>query len=108
MCITVVPTGELLHPIVSMLVGDRQRISIFLLPDPPIELVHSMRAVPNRRSGIPVCPLGIFPEGEEPLEAVFAFGSVIDDLSFVESVLRWLRNDGDVVEFHDDGAKITR
>ena len=76
-CRTHVPTSKMVHPLIGVVVCEIHRISAFQFPDEPVEAIHSIRAGFDGPFGIPLRFGWLFPVCQQPLEAVFAFGAII-------------------------------
>ena len=93
------------HPRVGVFVCDVRRVPAFVLPDEAVEFVHAVGAWFDGARGVAVGAVGFFAEGEQPREAGFAFGTVVEELAVVEILLGVGGDDGEVVEVgHPDSS----
>lgn len=88
--------GEMLQVGVGVVGRDTGSVAVFGILNPPVELVHATAACLDRGECIALAAFGGFSDGVQPLETLFAFGSVVELLAFVEAGGRWSGDEVDV------------
>ncbi len=78
------PTCEVAKISVTVVVRQIGRVTVFVIPDPAVELIHPGRTVLDGGRRVPFCFLGILAEGQQPVKTPFPLAAVVEVLSFVE------------------------
>lgn len=94
----VVLCGEVSKVGVGVVVRDVGSVAVVLVPDPAVELVHSVGSRFDGSACVTVSSLGVLPEDEQPLEQILAMVAVVEELALGESLGCGVGDDVDVAE----------